>query len=67
VVNSPVEVTVNGQDAEVLDAVGYPGAVDEYQNFRVPPDTAKGSATIQVSAAWITGARSAAISKYAGR
>jgi uncharacterized protein (TIGR03437 family) len=57
VVNSPVEVTVNGQDAEVLDAVGYPGVVDEYQvNFRVPPDTAKGSVAIQVSAAWITGA-----------
>ena len=57
VVNSQVEVTVNKQDAEVLDAVGYPGAVDEYQvNFRVPPNTAKGSAAIQVSAAWITGA-----------
>ena len=43
-VNSPVEVTVNGKPAEVLSAVGYPGAVDGYQvNFRVPPDTAKGS------------------------
>lgn len=28
VVNSPVEVTVNGKPAEVLAAVGYPGAVD---------------------------------------
>ena len=57
VVNSPVEVTVNGRDAEVLGAVGFPGAVDGYQvNFRVPPDTAKGSAAIQVSAAWIAGA-----------
>ena len=57
VVNSPVEMTVNGKNAEVLGAVGYPGAVDRYQvNFRVPPDTAKGSSTIQVSAAWITGA-----------
>ena len=57
VVNSPVEVIVNGKDAEVLAAVGYPGVVDGYQvNFRVPPDTAKGSATIQVSAAWIAGA-----------
>jgi hypothetical protein len=53
-VNSPVDVTVNGEPAEVLGAVGYPGAVDGYQvNFRVPPDTAKGVATIQVSAAWI--------------
>jgi uncharacterized protein (TIGR03437 family) len=57
VVNSPVEVTVNGKAAEVLSAVGYPGAVDGYQvNFRVPADTAKGSASIQISAAWIAGA-----------
>jgi uncharacterized protein (TIGR03437 family) len=54
VVNSPVVVTVNGKPADVLGAVGYPGAVDGYQvNFRVPPDTAKGAAAIQVSAAWI--------------
>jgi uncharacterized protein (TIGR03437 family) len=56
VVNSPVEVLVNGKTAEVLAAVGLPGAVDGYQvNFRVPPDTAKGLATIQVSTAWIAG------------
>ena len=43
--------------ADVLGAVGYPGAVDGYQvNFRVPPDTPKGVASIQVSAAWISGA-----------
>jgi hypothetical protein len=55
-VNSPVEITVNGKSAEVLSAVGYPGAVDGYQvNFRVPPDTAKGAASIQISAAWISG------------
>jgi uncharacterized protein (TIGR03437 family) len=55
-VNSPVDVTVNGKSAEVLGAVGYPGAVDGYQvNFRVPADIAKGSAAIQVSAAWIAG------------
>jgi uncharacterized protein (TIGR03437 family) len=54
--NSPVDVTVNGRPAEVLAAVGYPGAVDGYQvNFRVPPDTAQGKATVQVSAAWIAG------------
>jgi uncharacterized protein (TIGR03437 family) len=57
VVNSPVEVTVNGKAAEVLSAVGYPGAVDGYQvNFRVPSDTAKGPSSIQVTAAWISGA-----------
>ena len=55
-VNSPVDVTVNGKPAEVLGAVGYPGAVDGYQvNFRVPADAAKGPATVQVSAAWIAG------------
>jgi hypothetical protein len=53
-VNSPVEVTVNGTSAEVLAAVGSPGTADGYQvNFRVPPNTAKGAATVQVSAAWI--------------
>lgn len=55
-VNSPVEVTVNGKGAEVLAAVGSPGALDGYQvNFRVPSDTAGGVAEIQVSAAWIAG------------
>jgi len=57
VVNSPIDVTVNGKSAEVLGAVGYPGAVDSYQvNFRVPSDIRSGSATIQISAAWIPGA-----------
>jgi hypothetical protein len=53
-VNSPVEVLVNGNAAEVIAAVGYPGSVDGYQvNFRLPASVAKGSAAIQVSAAWI--------------
>jgi hypothetical protein len=57
VANSPVEVMVNGKSAEVLGAVGLPGTVDGYQvNFRVPPDTAKGPAAVQVNAAWIPGA-----------
>src|SRR6202790_367318 len=56
VVNSPVEVAVNGKAAEILSAVGLPGAVDGYQvNFRVPSDTAKGSVSIQLIAAWISG------------
>ena len=56
VVNSPVDVMVNGKSAEVLSAMGFPGSVDGYQvNFRVPSDVAKGSATVQVSAAWIPG------------
>jgi uncharacterized protein (TIGR03437 family) len=56
VVNSPIDVWVNGKSAEVLAAVGYPGAVDGYQvNFRVPSDTPKGSSPLQVTAAWISG------------
>jgi hypothetical protein len=56
VVNSPVVVTVNGKPAEVLAAVGFPNAVNGYQvNFRVPPDTSKGTAMVQVSAAWVAG------------
>ena len=57
IVNSPVEVTVNGKAAEVLSVVGFSGALDGYQvNFRMPPGAAKGQASIQVSAAWISGA-----------
>ena len=57
IVNSPVDVTVNGKSVEVLGAVGYPGSLNGYQvNFRLPPDTAAGTATIQLSAAWIEGA-----------
>jgi len=55
-VNSPVSVTVNGKPAEVIGAVGYPGAVNGYQvNIRIPGDVEKGKATLQVSAAWIVG------------
>ena len=54
VVNSPIQVMVNGKAAEVISAIGSPETVDRYQvNFRVPPGTEKGMATIQVTAAWI--------------
>lgn len=54
--NSPVTVTVNGEAAEVLAAAGFPGSTDGYQiNFTMPPDVAKGTAAVQVSAAWIAG------------
>ncbi len=53
---APVSVTVNGVSAEVLGAVGYPGATDGYQvNFRVPSGVSSGAASIQVNAAWIAG------------
>jgi len=41
-VNSPVQVTVNGVSAQVLAAVGFPGAVNGYQmNFQVPREQQK--------------------------
>ena len=55
-VDSLVEVRVNGRSAVVLGAYGFPGAVDGYQvNFRVPADTAKGLATIELSAGLVAG------------
>ncbi|HTS65392.1 MAG TPA: hypothetical protein VMH28_25400 [Candidatus Acidoferrales bacterium] len=56
IVNSPVQVTVNGKAAEVVGAVGFPGSTDTYQvNFRVPADTTTGASMVQLSAAWIAG------------
>jgi uncharacterized protein (TIGR03437 family) len=57
VVNSPVEVIVNGISAEVLAAVGYPGSVDSYRvDFCVPDRVGHGTAQLQLSAAWIPSA-----------
>jgi uncharacterized protein (TIGR03437 family) len=55
-VNSPLTVKVNGQDAEVVSGVGWPGLVDTYRvDFRVPSGMAAGTASVQLSAAWIAG------------
>ncbi|MGI8987967.1 MAG: hypothetical protein ACR2I2_00100 [Bryobacteraceae bacterium] len=55
-VDSLVEVRVNGRSAVVFGAVGFPGAVDGYQvNFRVPNNTVKGPAAIELSAGWVGG------------
>ncbi len=55
-VNSPVEVTVNGQAAEVLYAGGYPQTTNVYQvNVRLPGTLVSGAATLQLAAAWIAG------------
>ena len=55
-VNAPVDVTVNGTPAEVLYAGGYPGTTNAYQvNFRLPAGINAGTATLQVSTAWIAG------------
>lgn len=55
-INSPVDATVNGQAAAVINAVGWPGLVDTYRvDVRVPDGIAAGLAAIQFSAAWIIG------------
>jgi uncharacterized protein (TIGR03437 family) len=56
-VNSPVGVKVNGQAAEVINKIGWPGLVDTYRlDFRIPDGTGVGTVTVQVSAASIAGA-----------
>jgi len=56
-VNSPVEVLVNGTPVKALYAGGYPGAIDGYQvNFRLPDSTAPGVGAIALRVAWISGA-----------
>ncbi len=56
VVNSPIQVLVNGASGDVPYAGGYPGATDIYQvNFRIPSGTLAGQAGIQLIAAWISG------------
>ena len=56
VVNSPVQVLVDGSPGEVLYAGGYPGAVDGYQvNFRIPDGTTAGQASLRLTSAWISG------------
>jgi uncharacterized protein (TIGR03437 family) len=55
-VNSPLEVTVNGKPADVLNKIGWPGMTDTYRlDIRVPDVTAPGMAALQVTAAFIQG------------
>ena len=56
-VNSPLEVTVGGQPAEVRNAIGWPGQTNIYRvDFRVPDGVKPGLATsLAVTAAWIAG------------
>jgi uncharacterized protein (TIGR03437 family) len=55
-VNSPVDVTVNGRPAEVINNIGWGGLVDTYRiDFRAPDGTTAGMASIRITAAWIAG------------
>ena len=53
-VNADVEITANGQPAEVLYKIGWPGETGIYRvDFRLPPGIAPGTASLQLTAAWI--------------
>jgi len=55
IVNSPIEMTVDGQPVDVLTQVGWPGQENLYRmDFRMPKITGA-TAAVQVSAAWIGG------------
>ena len=55
-VNSPVDVTVNGKAAGVINKYGWPATANVYRvDFVVPDGTAAGMATLGLSVAWING------------
>ena len=55
-VQSRVDVTINGQYAEVLNKLGWPGTTETYRvHLGVPTGTAPGTATIPLTAAFIPG------------
>jgi hypothetical protein len=54
-VNSPITVSVNGQAANVINSVGWPGDENTYRvDFRVPDGAISGANAIQLSVAWIS-------------
>jgi len=57
VVNSPIDVLVNGSSSPALNQLGVPGTTDTYRvDFRVPAGAAAGVMNVQLSAAWVRGA-----------
>jgi uncharacterized protein (TIGR03437 family) len=52
---SPVELTLNGQPAEILNKIGWPGSTDYRVDVRVPAGLAMGTVSAQLSVAWISG------------
>lgn len=52
-VNSPVQATLDGSQADVLYAGGYPGSSTAYQvNLRLPSSAQSGTAGLQITCAW---------------
>ena len=55
-VNSPVEMTLNGNNAQVVNKFGWPGETGLYRvDFQVPNNATPGIAAIQLTVAWIPG------------
>jgi uncharacterized protein (TIGR03437 family) len=55
-VNSPVDITVNGKPAKVVNKIGWPTLNNVCRvDFVVPEGTAAGMATLGLSVAWING------------
>jgi len=55
-VNSPVEVTMNGKATQTANSIGWPETQGIYRtDFLVPAGTAPGLAAVGISAAWING------------
>jgi len=56
IVTSPVEVLVNGKPSPAINQIGLPGSSDTYHvAFRMPDDASAGTASVQISAAWVKG------------
>jgi hypothetical protein len=55
-VNAPVTVVFNGKELPVINKIGWPGTKNLYRvDFQVPSDASSGTATLQLTAAWIPG------------
>jgi hypothetical protein len=53
-VNAPVEVSVGGKPAEILNQIGWPGTTGVYRvDIRVPDGVPAGEAPLQLAAAWM--------------
>lgn len=55
-VTFPVHLSVNGNPAAAINALGWPGLVDAYRvDVQVPSDATAGRIALQLIAAWIPG------------
>ena len=55
-VNSPVEATIDGLPAAVVNKVGWPQETKAYRvDIRVPDGVTPGDGVLQITAAWVPG------------